>query len=66
MKEVRNMRNITIPTIKNFPLILPLPEKQQEIADHITEIRKQAQGLKDKTKDLLEQASKEIEKLLIG
>ncbi|NCB46568.1 hypothetical protein EOM81_06095 [bacterium] len=58
--------NITIPTIRNFPLVLPTPNEQQKIADHITGIRRQAQQLKDKTKELLKKASEEIEKILLG
>ena len=58
--------NITIPTIKSLPLILPPLNKQKEITDHITGIRKQAQELKDKTKEALAKASQEIEKILIG
>ncbi|MCB0539210.1 MAG: restriction endonuclease subunit S [Bacteroidetes bacterium] len=49
-------------------VIIPNPpiDTQNAIANHILEIRKQAQDLKDKTKDLLATASKEIEKILIG
>jgi restriction endonuclease S subunit len=49
-------------------LIIPIPpiEKQKEIAEHITSIRQQAQQLKDKTKAVLTNASKEIEIILLG
>lgn len=49
-------------------LLIPVPPlpKQKEIAEHITAIRQQAQQLKDKTKSALEQASKEIEEILLG
>jgi type I restriction enzyme M protein len=58
--------NITIPIIRS--LIIPLPPltKQKEIADHITSIRQQAQKLKDKTKEALAQANKEIENILLS
>lgn len=48
-------------------LLIPVPPlaKQKEIADHITNIRNQAQALKDKTKDLLKKASEEIEEILL-
>lgn len=50
--------------------ILPIPvpplAKQKEIADHITNIRNQAQALKDQTKDLLKKASEEIEEILLN
>lgn len=58
--------NITIPTIRNFPLVLPKPEEQRIIANHITSIRQQAQKLKDKTSEALKQASEEIEKILLS
>ena len=47
--------------------IIPLPpkEKQDEIANHITAIRKQAQALKDKTKALIIKSNKEIESILL-
>ncbi len=49
-------------------ILIPIPplSKQQEIADHITGIRQQAQQLKDKTSELLKQASEEIEKILLN
>lgn len=58
--------NITIPTIRNFPLVLPTLDEQQKIADHITGIRQQAQQLKDKTNEALKKASEEIEKILLN
>jgi restriction endonuclease S subunit len=58
--------NITIPTIKNFPLVLPNPNEQERIAAHITNIRHQAQQLKDKTNEALKQVSEEIEQILLG
>lgn len=49
-------------------LLIPLPprQKQKEIADHITQIRQQAQQLKDKTKEALAKANREIEKIILG
>ena len=58
--------NITIPTIRNFPLVLPSPEEQKNIADHITSIRQKAQQLKDKTNQALKQSSELIESILLG
>ncbi len=52
--------------LKKFIVPLPPFEKQNEIAEHISEIRKQAQDLKDQTKLLLEKANKEIEDILLN
>lgn len=52
--------------IKHFPIPVPPIEKQKEIAKHISDIRKQAQALKDKTKEALKKASEAIEKILIN
>lgn len=58
--------NITIPIIKSLSVVLPPLAKQKEIAEHISAIRKQAQQLKDKTKEALEKAGKEIESILLS
>jgi len=52
--------------LKSIRIVLPSLTKQKEIAEHITDIRKQAQQLKDKTKEALEKAGKEIESILIS
>lgn len=53
-----NILNLTIP--------IPDNEKQKEIVEHISAIRKQAQQLKDKTKEALKKASQEIKEILLG
>jgi restriction endonuclease S subunit len=57
---------ISYENILNLPIPVPPLDKQKEIADHITNIRNQAQALKDKTKDLLKKASEEIEEILLN
>ena len=52
--------------IKNLPIPVPPLAKQKEIAEHITDIRKQAQQLKDKTKEALKKAREEIEGILLA
>ena len=58
--------NITIPIIKSLVVPVPPPDKQKEIAENITDIRKQAQALKDETKEALKKVSEEIEEILLG
>jgi len=57
--------NTSKPEVENFLIPVPSLDKQKEITKHITEIRKQAQKLKDKTKEALQKASKEIEGILL-
>jgi restriction endonuclease S subunit len=58
--------NISETDIMRISIPVPPLDKQKEIAEHITDIRQQAQQLKDKTKEALKKASEEIEKILIG
>lgn len=64
--QTNGIRNLILSEYYSLPIPIPKKEKQQEIADHITDIRKQAKDLKNMTIDLLATASKEIEKILIG
>ena len=57
--------NINLDEIGIIPIPVPPLAKQKEIAEHITDIRKQAQQLKDKTKEELKKGSEEIEKILL-
>lgn len=52
--------------IKHIKIPIPPIDKQNEIAEHILEMREQAQKLKDKTAEALKEASEEIERTLIG
>jgi restriction endonuclease S subunit len=60
------IKHLTIEDWLNLPIPIPPIEKQKEIAEHITGIKQQAQQLKDKTKELLENANNEIEDILLG
>jgi len=57
--------NTSKPEVENFLIPLPPLAKQKEIADHISDIRQQAQQLKEKTKEAMKKASEEIEKILL-
>ncbi len=58
--------NINFDEIGALLIPIPPPDKQKEIANHITGIRNKAQQLKDKTKELLKKANEEIENILLG
>lgn len=57
---------ISTSVLKEIKIPVPPLAKQQEIAKHITNIRNQAQALKDKTKEALAKASAEIEEILLN
>ena len=57
---------ITKDALKSLPIPIPPLSKQKEIADHITIIRQQARQLKEKTKEALARASREIENILLN
>ena len=64
--QTNGIRNLILGEYLNLPIPVPPLDKQKEIAKHITNIRQQAQQLKDKTKELLEKASEEIEGILLN
>jgi type I restriction enzyme S subunit len=58
--------NISETDIMKIKIPVPPLDKQIEIANHITQIRQEAQALKDKTKLALQKANEEIENLLLN
>lgn len=58
--------HLSLEDINHFPIPLPPIETQKEIAAHITEIRRQAQLLSEKTQESLTKARQEIEGILLG
>ena len=64
--QTNGIRNLIMSEYFNQTVIVPPMEKQQEIVDHITEIRRQAKALQEEGKDMLEQAKKEVEQMIIG
>ncbi|WP_457618971.1 restriction endonuclease subunit S [Lutibacter sp.] len=60
------IKHLTIEDWLKIPFPKPPKEKQDEIANHIKSIRDKAQALKDKTKELIETANKEIENILLN
>ena len=52
--------------LENFNLPLPPKEKQVEIANHVYKMRQQAKALQEEGKAILEQATREVEGMIIG
>lgn len=51
---------------KKLSVIIPPLQKQQEIVEHISAIRKQAKALQEEGKAILEQAKKDVEQMILG
>jgi len=64
--QTNGIRNLILNEYLNLPIPLPPLSKQKEIAEYITAIRLQAQKLKDKTKEVLDRAGREIENILLN
>lgn len=52
--------------LENFNLPLPPKEKQVEIANYVYEIRRKAKALQEEGKAVLEEAKREVERMIIG
>ena len=64
--QTNGIRNLIIAEYLNLPIPLPPLPKQQEIANHITQIRNQAQLLKEQANIAIKQANQEIEQILLS
>lgn len=60
-----NINNINLNMIGDIPIPLPPPEKQNEIANHIQNIRIQAKSLQEDAKRIFEQAKLQVEKMIL-
>ena len=58
--------NISETDIMRISIPVPPLDTQKEIAEHITDIRQQAQQIKDQTKELFKKENEEIEKILLN
>lgn len=58
--------NLNTEELKSLQIPLPPPEKQNEIASHITAIRQKAKALKENALSNFEKAKAEVEKMILG
>ena len=57
--------NINLEEISTIKVVLPPLDKQQEIANHISELRKQAKSLQEEGKRILKLAKQEVERMIL-
>ena len=53
-------------SLLRIPIPLPPPEKQEEIAHHINQMRQHAEKLKEQARSELEDAKRYVEKIILG
>ena len=58
--------NINLEEISTIKVVLPPLDKQEEIANHISELRQQAKSLQEEGKRILELAKQEVEQMIIA
>lgn len=64
--QTNGIRNLILDEFLSQPIVVPPLEKQIEIANHVYELRQQAKTLQEEGKDILEQAKREVERMIIG
>ncbi len=64
--QTNGIRNLIMQEYWNQPIILPEMAKQQELAEKISAIRRQAQQLQKEAKEGFEAAKREIEKMILA
>ena len=64
--QTNGIRNLIVKEFLEQTVIEPSLAKQQEIANHISAIRQQARCLQEEGKAILENAKREVERMIIG
>lgn len=64
--QTNGIRNLIIDEFLSQIVVVPSPQKQQEIVSHIQAIRQQARKLQKEGKAILENAKREVEQMVIG
>lgn len=64
--QTNGIRNLIVQEYLEQMIICPPLSKQREIADHIYSLRQQAKALQAEGKSILENAKKEVERMILG
>ena len=64
--QTNGIRNLIMQEYFDQIVVVPPLQKQQEIVDHIIDMRQQAKALQEEGKAILEKAKKEVEAMIIG
>lgn len=64
--QTNGIRNLIIKEYLEQKVVVPSLEKQQEISNHIAEMRLMAKRLQEEGESILENAKKEVEQMILG
>ena len=64
--QTNGIRNLIIKEYIEQKVVVPSLEKQQEISNHIAEMRVMAKRLQEEGESILESAKKEVEQMILG
>lgn len=64
--QTNGIRNLIVNEFLSQTVVVPSQRKQQEIVNHIQSIRYQAKTLQEQGNSILENAKREVEKMIIG
>ena len=64
--QTNGIRNLIMREYFNQTIIVPPPQKQQEIVNYITDIHQQAKMLQEEGNNILEQAKRKVEEIIMG
>jgi restriction endonuclease S subunit len=64
--QTNGIRNLIMKEYFHLKIPIPPPEKQTEIANHISALRTQAKQLQQQAAAELEQAKQQVEQLILG
>ena len=64
--QTNGIRNLIMQEYFDQIIVAPPLQKQQEIVNHIMDMRQQAKSLQEEGKEILEQAKRKVEAMIIG
>lgn len=64
--QTNGIRNLIMSEYFNQTIVVPPPSVQDEIVNHIMNLRKQAKTLQAEASEILENAKKEVETTILG
>ncbi len=64
--QTNGIRNLILTEFLSQTIVMPLPQKQQEIVNHVTDIQNKAKTLQQNGRDILENAKRNVERMIIG